>query len=98
MKLWRKLAKKTIDESGDVRRNGRQIKRMMQQMDTKNVKVTANGSISLQPGGKKELTLLEGLFKRAGIEKPKTDQEQAEEALATAEAAVATEEATNETV
>lgn len=98
MKLWRKLAKKTIDEDGTVKRNGRQIKRMMQQMDTKNIKVTPNGSISLQPGGKKDLTLLEGLFKRAGIEKPKTDQDHAEEALAEAEATASTEEATNETV
>lgn len=93
MKLWRKLAKKTIGEDGAKRRNGRQIKRMMQQMNTKNIKVTPNGSISIKPP-KQSLTLLEELFKRAGIEKPKTDQEQAEEALAEAEV----KEATNETV
>ena len=97
MKLWRKLAKKTLGDDGTVKRNGRQIKRMMQQMDSKNIKVTPNGSIQIKPGGKKSLTLLEGMFERAGIKKPKTDQEQAEEALEAAEVAEA-KEATNETV
>jgi predicted Fe-Mo cluster-binding NifX family protein len=97
MKLWRKLAKKTIGEDGTVKRNGRQIKQMMQQMNTKNVKVTANGSISLRPGNRSDLTLIEGLFKRAGIESPKTDQEKAEEALEAAENAEVKED-TNETV
>lgn len=66
MKLWRKLAKKRIGDDGQVVRNGRQIKHMMQQMDSKNVRVTPNGSISIRPG-KQSLTLLESLYERAGI-------------------------------
>ena len=70
MKLWRKLAKKRIGDDGQEIRNGRQIKRMMQQFSSKNIRVTNNGSISVSPQNEK-LNLLETLFVRAGIESKK---------------------------
>lgn len=66
MKLWRKMAKKRIGDDGQIVRNGRQIKRMMMQLDSKRVSVTPNGSISIKPGNM-HLSLLEQLLERAGF-------------------------------
>ena len=63
MKLWRRLAKKTVDETGATVRDGRAIKRgyQMQEMFMKQLPKT--------------YPLLDALFARAGVVKQETPSE-----------------------